>query len=62
MSKERNYGRPYDPQVEPEYDEIDLYEMGEIIMFGELTDYGESLYEATKEHYYDEKTGKWITI
>ena len=41
MKKER-WG---DPQLEDCYDDLDLWEMEQIIINGELTSYGERLYE-----------------
>ena len=47
---------------EVELSEDELYEESQIILFGELTAYGEELYESISEMFYDEVDGKWIII
>lgn len=51
-----------DPQITDETNEIDEYIESQIVIDGQLTAYGEMLYEQTKEQFYDEKTGEWITL
>ena len=51
-----------EPNVEIEMNEEDLYCESQIVLFGELTSYGEEYYENSKELYYDEVDGKWISI
>lgn len=51
-----------DPQVEIELNETDEWCESQIVLFGQLTSYGEELYEATKEEVYDEKKGEWIYV
>ena len=51
-----------DPQIEEDYSETDLYIRTQIVMNGELTEYGEELYEKSKDYVYDEKTEEWILI
>lgn len=63
MSKQQNYG-VQDPPLEIEYEDIDLYEMEQIIdTNGELTPYGEELYWETQTMLvYDEIDGRWIYV
>lgn len=58
MKKER-WG---DPQIQEEQDEIDNYLSSTIIINGQLTDYGEELYEQSREYHFDEISGEWIII
>lgn len=52
----------FEPNIDIEMDEIDSYCESQIVLFGELTSYGEELYESSKELFYDEEDGKWISI
>lgn len=51
-----------DPQLQNVTDEIDQYIESQIVIDGQLTAYGEILYEQSKEYFYDEKTGEWIIL
>lgn len=51
-----------DPPVEREYDETDEYIDSLIVFNGQLTQYGEQLYEQSREAYYDEESGEWIYV
>ena len=52
-----------EPPLEENYTDTDLYEMEQIVIYGELTPYGEELYELSmKEYSYDEIDRKWVEI
>ena len=51
-----------EPNIINEVDEIDEYIESQIVIWGELTSYGEEMYEESKEQYYDEVQQKWISL
>lgn len=51
-----------EPKYYEEVDEIDEYIESQIVIWGELTSYGEEMYEESKEQYYDEVQQKWISL
>lgn len=51
-----------EPNIIDEVDEIDEYIESQIVIWGELTSYGEEMYEESKEQYYDEVQQKWILL
>lgn len=51
-----------EPNHYEEVNEIDEYIESQIIIWGELTSYGEELYEQSKELVYDEVQQKWISL
>ncbi len=51
-----------EPNIIDEVDEIDEYIESQIVIWGELTSYGEEMYEESKEQYYDEVQQKWISL
>ena len=61
MSKEQNYG-VHDPEVNIETTEDEEYIESLIVYNGQLTAYGEKLYEASKDYVYDEKSEEWIEL
>ena len=58
MRKER-YG---DPTIEEDIDDITLWEQTQLVINGQLTEYGEKAYEQSKDWYYDEKSEEWILL
>lgn len=61
MSFEQNYGT-HDPEIDIEYNDEDQWIEEQIVYNGELTGYGEELYESTKTRVYDELQGEWIYV
>lgn len=61
MSFEQNYGT-HDPEIDTEYNDEDQWIEEQIVYNGELTAYGEELYESTKTRVYDEIQGEWIHV
>lgn len=51
-----------DPKIEEERTSETDYYMSQIVINGELTPYGEKLYESTLDYVYDEKSGEWICL
>ena len=51
-----------DPQIKENNNEIDDYLESQIVVNGQLTSYGEKLYEQSREYFYDEETEEWIQV
>ena len=52
-----------EPNIIDEYIvEDDEYIESQIVIWSELTSYGEEMYEKSKEQYYDEVQQKWISL
>lgn len=51
-----------DPKIEENITEADEYIESQIVIDGQLTEYGERLYEESREYFYDEKTQEWIQV